>query len=103
MGKLPGKLKRTFWDGFPESMVWELINPDGSTEANYKFLESLAYKEAVTLKRKKIINFHEDDFNVSILNSIGGQQDFQAEVKLRSYDPNKLFKELRKLKFKVAK
>lgn len=104
IGKLPGKVNRTVWGGTPFTMSWELINPDsGDDRSNYKYIEDLAYRELIGMKRKKILDFYEHDFNVSIIDNMRGEKSYQAEVTLVNYDHDKLMKELRRLKFKVKR
>lgn len=104
MGKSPGKVKRTVLAGTPFTLIWELINPDVSDEkTNYKYIEDLAYGELMSMKRKKILDFHESDFSVSVLDNMRGEKGYVAEVKLRTYDNDKLMKELRRLKFKTIR
>lgn len=104
MGKLPGKVTRIAHGGDPFELEWNLINSNSDDQrSNYKFIENLAYGELMAMKRKKIIDFYEDQFNVSMSTSINGETDYQVEVKLKSYDDKKLRAELRKLKFKVLR
>lgn len=104
MGKLPGKIERIVHGGDPFELEWILVNPDsGDERTNYSFIENLAYKELTAMKRKKVLDFYENQFNVFISNSISGATDYIAQVKLISYDDKKLRTELRKLKFKVLR
>lgn len=101
MGKLPGRLNRIFWGSDPEMLTWELVNPDGGDDkTNYKYIENLAWKELMDMKRKKVLDFYDNDFNVSIIDNMRDEKTYQAEVILKNYDPDKLNKELRRLKFK---
>lgn len=104
MGKLPGKVVRTVWGGDPFTMTWELINTNvEDRKVNYKSIEDLAWKELKSLKSKNIVDFYEQDFNINMIDNMRGEVVYQAEVKLRNYDHDKLMKELRRLKFKVKR
>ena len=104
MGKLPGKVKRIAHGGEPFSLEWILVNPDNDDErGNLLFVDNLAHKELMDMKRKGVLDFYDSDFTVNISASLGGQKDYMAEVKLKSYDDKKLRAALRKYKFKVLR
>jgi len=111
MGKLPEKIERTAWlerdmamgRYDPTELQWQLVNSSTDDDRrNYTMIQDIAWKELKKMQRKKILDFMDDAFNVSMMSG-GGNKTYQAEVKLFKYDLKPLMAELRKLKFKVYK
>jgi len=100
IGKLPQKIQRTaYMKDYPELLKWELINPNLDNErANYNAIEGVAWKEAITLRKKGIIGFNNNDFDIFSVH--GPTINYEANLKLREYD-DRLIKELKKMKFKI--
>jgi len=97
MGKLPEKIERVaYLNDDPAELHWKIKNAEKDDRKYHKIIEDISYKELSIMKRKKILDFHEDDFD-----TWGTGGDYSAVVRLRSYDDKKLKSELRKLKFKV--
>lgn len=91
--------------GQPVWLMWELFpNKPGNESEYYKMIEDISFKEAITLKRRKIITFDEAyDFNTYVVSgSHKFGESYKTELQLRDYefDPKVLGKELKKLKFR---
>ena len=101
-GKKVGIKRVAYMIDYPVMLKWEMFPQTDDDQVNYKTIENIAYKEAGDLRRKKIVDFHEDDFDVFI--SYGqGDRTYEANVKLRAYEEKPLMSALRQLKFKVKK
>ena len=97
----PEKVDKPPFD--PYKLEWRLINSNRKDRGvNIKHIEDVAYKELIGLKRKGVLDFYESDFNAwSVINK--GYFEYTADVKLKSYNPEKLTSELKKLKFYIVK
>ena len=101
LGKLPSRIeKKAYMKDFPAMLQWTLINPD--ERETYKTIEAMAWKELTTMKNKKLLDFYEDDFDVTKTLGIAKEIEYEATVKLQRYHKN-LHMWLKKLGFKVFK
>jgi len=98
MGKFPEKIARfAFMKLSPAKLVWKLESPaTDDKKRNFKLIEKTAYKELTDMKKKGILDFYDDKFDVW---KIG--EEYEANVSLLNYDEKKLRNELKKLKFKI--
>lgn len=93
----------------PEShatLEWKMVNPQGrDSGVNYKLMADLAWGELQKLKRKGVLDFYESDFNVTSSLKPGDElpHEYNADIRLIKFDPEKLPKELKRFKFKIKK
>lgn len=99
-GKKVAIERTAYMKDYPEMLKWVLYPYSNDDKVNYKTIEDIAWKEAKSLKNKDIIAFHDDDFDTSMVQG-HGDRTYESNLKLRSYEPDKLNKELKRLKFKI--
>lgn len=85
---------------YPEMFKWILYPASDNDEVNYKTIDSIAWKEANGLRKKNIVEFHDDDFDTFISQG-KGDRTYESNVKLRAYNPIKIKQELKKMRFKI--
>jgi len=99
-GKKMSIEREAYMKNYPEMLKWTLYPYTDDDETNYKTIENIAWKEAMLMKKKNILDFHDNDFDVFIIQG-HGDRTYEANVKLRSYDLKKLKTELKKYKFRI--
>ena len=84
-----------------------ILHPDtDNDEVNMKTLQDVAWKEAMSLKRKGFIDFEDwIDWSIGPVSGPGHNTTWEASVHVKadSYEPDKLIKALKKLKFRIEK
>lgn len=112
MGKLPEKIERqAYLDEYPETLIWQLRSPETEDDRrNYSILGDIAVSEAKKLKQKKLITFDNLDprsMGGLSLTKVSGSSTmpvyYEATLSLKSFDPDKLPKELKRMGFKLRK